>query len=362
MIRTILIPLLAIVGVIFGVVTVIKNSKPPPVALPVVEPARAPFPSFVAGSGLIEASSQNIAIGNPVAGTIAAVRVAVGDSVKKGDVLFELDSRDLRAQLGVAEANLAASESQVKRLKTQPRPEEVPPAEAKVAAARAALSDAESQLAMWEKVPDKRALSEDQLSQRRFAVEAARARLADAEAQLTLLKAGAWAPDVAVAEAQAASARAAVDSVKTELDRRMVRAPVDGQVLQVNVRPGEFAPAGVTQTPLMLFGTVTPLHVRVDVDEHEAYRVKAGAKAMAFLRGRKEINTELKFVRFEPYVVPKRSLTGESTERVDTRVLQVIYAFDRGAMPVYVGQQMDVYVEAEPVENSAAAPTPGAKK
>ena len=362
MIRTILIPLLAIVGVIFGVVTVIKNSKPPPVALPVVEPARAPFPSFVAGSGLIEASSQNIAIGNPVAGTIATVRVAVGDSVKKGEVLFELDSRDLRAQLGVAEANLAASESQVKRLKTQPRPEEVPPAEAKVAAARAVLSDAESQLAMWEKVPDKRALSEDQLSQRRFAVEAARARLADAEAQLTLLKAGAWAPDVAVAEAQAASARAAVDSVKTELDRRMVRAPVDGQVLQVNVRPGEFAPAGVTQTPLMLFGTVTPLHVRVDVDEHEAYRVKAGAKAMAFLRGRKEINTELKFVRFEPYVVPKRSLTGESTERVDTRVLQVIYAFDRGSLPVYVGQQMDVYVEAEPVENTAAAPTPGAKK
>ena len=67
-------------------------------------------------------------------------------------------------------------------------------------------------------------------------------------------------------------------------------------------------------------------------------------------------------MRFEPYVVPKRSLTGESTERVDTRVLQVIYAFDRGTMPVYVGQQMDVYVEAAPVENTAAAPPPGVKK
>jgi len=354
-IRTILIPLLAIAGVIFGVVTVIQNSKPPPVALPVVEPARAPFASFVAGSGLIEASTQNIAIGNPVAGTVAAVRAAVGDSVKKGDVLFELDTRDLRAQLAVSEANLAAAEAQVQRLKTQPRPEEIPPAEAKVAAAKAALTDFEKQLAMWDKVQDKRALSEDQLSQRRFAVEAARARLAENEGQLALLRAGAWAPDLAVAEAQAASTRAAVESVKIELDRRLVRAPVDGTILQVNIRPGEFAPAGAMQTPLMLFGNISPLHVRVDVDEHEAYRVKSGAKALAYLRGRKEINTDLTFVRFEPYVVPKRSLTGESTERVDTRVLQVIYRFERGALPVYVGQQMDVFIEAAEVERTASA-------
>jgi hypothetical protein len=54
-------------------------------------------------------------------------------------------------------------------------------------------------------------------------------------------------------------------------------------------------------------------------------------------------------VRVEPYVVPKRSLTGESTERVDTRVLQVLYRFDPAAMKVYVGQQVDVFVEAPPI-------------
>jgi len=355
MIRVLLIPLLAVAGIAFGVVTVVRSGKPQPAASPVVEPARAPFESFVAGSGLIEASTQNIAIGSPVAGTVTAVPVKVGQSLKKGDVLFELDSRDLRAQLGVSEANLAAAEAQVKRLKSLPRAEEVPPAEAKVAATRAALRDFENQLAMWDKVQDKRALSEDQLSQRRFAVEAARARLAENEGALALLKAGAWEADIAVAEAQAGAARAALEAVRIELDRRTVRAPMDGQTLQVNVRPGEFAPAGVAQTPLVLFGSVSPLHVRVDVDEHEAYRVQAGAEAMAFLRGRKEINTTLTFVRFEPYVVPKRSLTGESTERVDTRVLQVIYSFERGSMPVYVGQQMDVYIEAEPIGNEARA-------
>ena len=97
---------------------------------------------------------------------------------------------------------------------------------------------------------------------------------------------------------------------------------------------------------MLLLGSVTPLHVRVDVDENEAWRIPAGAAATGYLRGRKEIETPLTFVRFEPYVVPKKSLTGDSTERVDTRVLQVIFSFARGDLPILVGQQMDVSIDA----------------
>ncbi len=61
-------------------------------------------------------------------------------------------------------------------------------------------------------------------------------------------------------------------------------------------------------------------------------------------------NTPLQYVRTEPYIVPKRSLTGDTTERVDTRVLQLLYGFDRNELPVYVGQQMDVFIEAPPLE------------
>ncbi|HLL87781.1 MAG TPA: hypothetical protein VK324_00605, partial [Tepidisphaeraceae bacterium] len=131
----------------------------------------------------------------------------------------------------------------------------------------------------------------------------------------------------------------------------------DGRVLQVKVRAGEFAPAGVMQTPLMLVGGVDRMHVRVDVDENDAWRVRPAAKAKAFVRGNPSLATDLQFVRIEPYVVPKRSLTGESTERVDTRVLQVVYGFDPGSLPVYVGQQMDVFVEdAGPAAAAGAGP------
>jgi hypothetical protein len=93
----------------------------------------------------------------------------------------------------------------------------------------------------------------------------------------------------------------------------------------------------------------------VDVDENDAWRVREDANATGYVRGNRDINTGLRFVRIEPYVVPKRSLTGDSTERVDTRVLQVLYAFDGGTLPIYVGQQMDVFVDAPPAGGKAVA-------
>jgi multidrug resistance efflux pump len=74
------------------------------------------------------------------------------------------------------------------------------------------------------------------------------------------------------AEAQLAQARAQLKPIETDLERLTVRAPVDGQVLQVKVHLGEFAPTGSLPIPLILLGNVEKLHVRVDVEEHEAWR------------------------------------------------------------------------------------------
>jgi len=89
------------------------------------------------------------------------------------------------------------------------------------------------------------------------------------------------------------------------------------------------------------------LHVRVDIDENDAWRFDKNSKAVAYLRGNRNFKTDLVPAYVEPYVVPKKSLTGDSTEQVDTRVLQALYSFDRNQLPVYVGQQMDVFIEAK---------------
>lgn len=352
MIRTFLIPILAIAGIVLAAYTVVQGAKPPPAQPPVVDPPAPPFPAFVAASGLIEASSQNIAVGSPVGAVVSFVAVEVGAEIKKDQPLFQLEDSQQQADLMVRRAALTIAETQLSKLMAGTRPEQIPPARARVTEAEAALADVTSQLEKWERLNDPRAVSEDDLSRRRFAAQTARARLEAARADLALLEAGTWSPEIAVARAQVDKAAAEVKQAQTEIDRRTVRSPVSGSVLQVNIRTGEFAPAGSTATPLMLVGTVNPLHVRADVDEHEAWRVRAGARARAFVKGNKEITFPLTFVRFEPFVVPKRSLTGDSQERVDTRVLQIIYSFAPAALPVFVGQQVDVYIESNPVSSN----------
>jgi HlyD family secretion protein len=237
-----------------------------------------------------------------------------------------------------------------------PRVEELPPAEARLHEAESQAADLSAQLVMWEKAGN-RAVSEEELSKRRFSVQTAQTRVAQAKSDLDLLKAGAWKPDTDIARANLASAQADVARVKTEIDRLTVRAPVDAEILKSNIRAGEFAMGGAASAtgspdnPLMIIGGTDVLHIRVDIDENDAWRVTPGAKGRAYIRGNSKLSAPITFVRFEPYVIPKKSLTGSSGERVDTRVLQVICAFRRADLgaPVYVGQQMDVFLEAPPL-------------
>lgn len=351
--------LLALIGIAMALRVVWASEQTVPPALPVAAPAGPPFESYVAGSGIIEASSRNIAVGSPLSGTVEEVFVEAGATVKAGDPLFRLDTRQVKAQLAVASAAVDAADASLRRLESLPRPEDVVPLTARVAEAQAILDDTRSRLEMWQSIEDPRAVTRDEIDRRKFAVTVAEAKLADAQANLATVQAGAWAPDLAISKLQVESAKAERQRIQTELDRLTVRSPVSGEVLQMNVRLGEYAMAGVAATPLVLLGTVDPLHVRVDVDENDAWRVKAGSPAVAFLRGNTALRTDLRFVRFEPYVVPKKSLTGDSTERVDTRVLQVIYAFDRVSLPAYVGQQVDVFIDAPPTGVVAAVSAGG---
>ena len=93
MFRKYIIPLIALGGVAFAVFTVVWGDKPPPAAPPVSEAPWSPYPTFVAGSGLVEASTENISLGTHVAGIVAKIYVQIGSDVKAGDPLFTIDDR-----------------------------------------------------------------------------------------------------------------------------------------------------------------------------------------------------------------------------------------------------------------------------
>lgn len=269
-----------------------------PVPPPPVEPPVRPPGSNLAAAGIVEALRENTALGVPVSGLVAAILVIPWDQVSAGQPLLRLDDRELRAALLVNEAQVTVADATLQRVSQQ--------------------LDRLERLAAG----DPRAIAADDLSTRRN--------------------------DRAVAAAQLEAARAAVAQTHALLDRLTVRAPIDATVLQVNVRAGEFISPSAT-TPPILLGDLSTLQVRADVDEQIAPRVSAGRNATAFLKGDSANAIPLTFVRIEPYVVPKRNLTGSATERVDTRVLQVIFRFSTPTTrPVYVGQQLDVYIDDAP--------------
>ena len=340
-----LIPVIALLSFLFASAKAYdwrwrREASAPPAA-----PAQVAFTASVAAVGLVEPSSENIALSTPVPGLATAVWVQAGDRVQAGQKLFGLDDRDLRAELEVRRRSLEVAHTRLDRLESLPRPEEIPAAEARVREAEAALADAQVQVRLIESVTDRRAIREEDLQRRRLAAQAAQARLQEAQAALALLKAGSWAPEISIARSEISLAEEQLRRLETDIERLTVRAPISGEILQVNVRAGEYAAAGPLPKPLMVMGSVGRLHIRADVDEHDASRVRSGAPAVASPRGNGGLKIPLRFVRFEPYVVPKKSLTGDSTERVDTRVLQVIYSFEPGNAPVFVGQQMDVFIE-----------------
>ncbi len=300
---------LALAGIV-GVILLVKNSsREAPAPPPFAEPARTPYAESLAASGLVEAVRENVKIAPPRPGLVQKVFVEVAQKVKAGDALLQLDDREALARVEAVRAQLGALR-------------------AAIAVEEVLVADAFDQLERMRKLAKAEVATEEELRRREFSHRVA-------EARVVKLKA-----DQSVIESQIAQAQ-------TEIELLTVRAPRDATVLQVNVRAGEYANVSAPE-PLMMLGDVEKLQVRTDVDEQNAPLFEAGQPAVAFLKGTTRNEMPLRFVRVEPFVVPKRSLTGDSLERVDTRVLQIIYELDRPTAPLYVGQQVDVFIQRTP--------------
>ncbi len=308
-----LLPLLAACGVIFAGFYIAASLPDRAIAEPSVQPPKATGELAnaprVAGAGLVEPASEIIDIGAALSGLVTDLRVAPGDKVAKGQPLFLVDDRAARANL--AEANAAIAE-----------------ARAAIAEATAAQRTARQQLDLYRRLDDPAAVSRAEVIRAEGEDAAATSRLGLARARL------------AAAEARAASTR-------TEIERLLVRAPVAGEILAVNIRPGEFVSTqgGGNAAPFIQMGVTDPLHIRIDIDESEVSRVKLGADATVSPRGAADIRVKAKFVRAEPLVVPKRSLTNSAAERVDVRVMQLIYALPP-TDAFRIGQQVDAFIPA----------------
>jgi RND family efflux transporter MFP subunit len=309
-----ILPAAALIGIAVAVWLILVGLPDRSTAEPAEQPPKAvgdlAGKPRVAGAGIVEPASEVIDIGAALSGLVTDVRVRPGDRVAKGQVLFTVDARAARAQLDQAQAAIRE-------------------ARAAIAEADAAQRTARQQLDLYRNLADPAAVSRSEVIRAEGEEAAATSRLGLARARLS-------------------SAEAAAAAARTEIDRLTVRAPIAGEILAVNIRAGEFVATqgGGKAQPFIQMGETNPLHVRIDIDENEIGRVALGQPAVISPRGAAELHVNARFVRAEPQVVPKRSLTNSAAERVDVRVLQLIYALPPSEA-FRVGQQIDAFIPAK---------------
>jgi HlyD family secretion protein len=289
-------PLLALVMFIVTVISVL-NHPDPGYANPPIPAPTSPFKDSVAGIGIIEPQSEMISAGTNITGIITHINVVAGQQVKIGDPLFKIGNKNITAELKLAKARLESSKIE--------------------------LASARQQLSYDE---DKDQKNDEVLIQQRYATQLAQQKVQEAED--------------------------AIGIITTQIEQTTINSPINGTVLSVNIHTGESVQNDGAVAPLILLGNISAMHVRAEVDETDAFRITPSSQATGMLRGHPSQLIPLKFVREEPIITPKKSLGNEANEIVDTRVLQIIYAFDNSKLNAHVGQRMDVFIAAKPLSLS----------
>ncbi len=298
--RTLNIIVLALIGFALSCYVIYLGQKTTPVIPSKQTYPSSPYESFIAGQGIIESEFKNIPIGSSYSDVVTKVYVQVGDVVERGAKLFETDTSRFQAQYNQALKEQAVAQQQ--------------------------YINQDIQFSYYKNLSDVNAVSKVAYTTAEYNKKIAAENLEKAKATVAIYKA--------------------------DIERSIVRAPIDGEVLEVNIRPGQFTGQSfMTDQPFILFGNTQDLHLRIDIDEEDSWRYEKGSSATAYVRGNYSISIPLEFVYLEPYIIPKKSLTGSDIERVDTRVLQVVYRFKKNKFPVYLGQLLDVYIQAKPHES-----------
>ena len=285
---------LSIIGIIIGLAVIFYDERPTQSQTFPIPELAPPYKNFIAGTGIVESSSKNIQIGSLVSGVISQINVESGESIKKGELLFSLDKKMITAQIAAQQAAIALANTKLTKAQDQ-----------------------------FQIIKNFKKISPNMVKKTDYTT--AKDNVTQAVANLRV-------------------AKSKLKVLLQELSFYDVYSPIDGKVLESKLSIGKYFPKN---SALLTIGS-NKLNLRVDINEYDISKFTPNTKAVAFVRGHPKLKIALKYLYTMPYVVPKKNLTGLSTERTDTRVLQVLYALPTKIdFPLFVGQQLDVFIQSK---------------
>ncbi len=338
---------LSVIGLALGIIYAYFNQLRVQEIHPPVVPTFDLLNISCVATGILEPAGGSIGIYPVRADRVEELFVEENQLVKKGDPLFTMRTRGILDEKKVLEAQLVSAKANLAYLKEQPRPSDLAPLEKRVEMQRAEMERLHLQVTRYQKLfPD--SITPYEMENVEKLYESSVAAWQNAQAELQKVQAGVSAFQIEQAEAEILQIQARLDSLETQLQESMLRSPIDGRVMKINVHQGEyislFNPVrdDTTSTPVVVGSSA--LQVRVDVDETDISRIRPDCAASACLHGDLTKTFALKFNRIQPMVVPKRNLAGYGMERIDVRVIQIIFDVIPPAFPLLSGLQVDVYL------------------
>lgn len=323
----------------------------------------------IVASGTIELIDADLSFKIP--GRVERRPVDEGDFVSAGQVIAQLDARDLEAELAMRQAELAAAEAALAELQAGTRPEEIAAAKAamqkaaaaweelehgsrpqEIRVAEAALQSAwtdklrlQTELARAEKLLQSHTISQEEYDRQKAAYDVAAAKLVEAQQRLELAREGprseqkqqaqnaflqakalyelALAGPRSETKAQAAAkvqqAQAALRLAEVRLAYATLTAPFDGVILSKNIEPGEYVAPG---TPVVTLGDLRRLWLRAYIEAEDLDKVKYGqeARVTTSTYPAKVFRGKVGFIASEAEFTPKNVQTPKERTRLVYRI------------------------------------------
>ncbi len=236
-----------------------------------VEAVRGALVQTVVASGRI-ITPQRVSVGATITERVARIPVEEGQTVKRGDVLIELDATDERAALAQAQAAVAQAEAKMRQI----REVSLPAAEQALAQAQANAVQARQNYERTTALREKGFVGQAQLDDARRALDVAESQLRAAQLQVQTNKA--TGSDYALARTALEQARANLEAAQAKLAQTVILAPVDGVLIGRGVEPGNVVQPG---KELMALAPAGETQIVVQIDERNLAQLALGQQALA---------------------------------------------------------------------------------
>ena len=295
----------------------------------VEERATPPRGTFVSGNGVVEPADRETKIAATVGGRIGRFLVKEGDFVSAGARLAELESAIEKAALDAAEGDLAVACAELTRVAHGLRKEDVEVAVADSDTARSRAELSQGTLLRLNQLSQGGAATADELDRAKAQADSDKSLLAASNARRRAAMNGSRSEDVVVAQARVKAARGRRDQALAALERTVVTAPIDGAILQIKYRTGEYyTPMGAGGEALMTLGDTRKLRIRMDVDERDIAKITMGAPAFATLSAYAGRRVTGHVVDIGRRMGRRNVRTDDPAEHIDTKILEVVFELD----------------------------------